>query len=427
MSPALLIIIIAIILSAFFSGMETAFVSSSKLRIEIDKQTGSFGSGIIAFFSRKPDRFIVTMLIGNYLAIVVFGLFIKVSLEGAFSGLITNTSLLLPLQVIIASLIILFLAEFLPNAFFRRSPNLLLRIFSIPSALVYILFYPLTIMVLKLSDLLMRLFFGSNPEDKDSKNIFGKVDLDDLISEVNDESQDTDLEEHDIKIFQKALDLSNIKVRACMVPRTEIAALSADSSLDDLKQAFIDTGHSNILIYEESIDKIIGHFRLRDLFNSPDNIHDALHKMTIVPESMAANKLLKLFVEQNRKLALVVDEFGGTSGIVTIEDVLEEIVGDIEDEHDSSELTEKKTGHDEYLFSGRLEVDYINETYGLSLPVSDEYETLAGLVLDRVGEIPKINTALKMGKYIIRVVRVSETRLELISVKLSPGTDNDRS
>ncbi len=270
----------------------------------------------------------------------------------------------------------------------------------------------------------MRLFFGHKPEDKDSKNIFGKIDLDDLVSEVNDENQDTDLEEHDIRIFQKALDLSNVKVRACMVPRTEISALSADSSLDDLKQAFIDSGHSNILIYEESIDKIIGHFRLRDLFSSPDSIRDALHKMIIVPESMAANKLLKFFVEQNKKLALVVDEFGGTAGIVTIEDVLEEIVGDIEDEHDSSELTEKKTGPDEFLFSGRLEVDYINETYSLSLPVSDDYETLAGLVLDRMGEIPETNTSLEIGKYIARVVRVSETRLELISLKRKPGSSH---
>ncbi len=399
-------------------------MSSNKLRIEIDRQTGSFGSGIIAFFSRKPDRFIVTMLIGNYLAIVVFGLFIKVSLDELFSGLIRNGYLLLPVQIIIASLIILLLAEFIPDAFFRRSPNLLLRIFSIPAVLVYTLFYPLTILVITLSNILLRLFFGHKPEDKNSKNIFGKVDLDDLLSEVNDENQDTDLEEHDIRIFQKALDLSNVKVRACMVPRTEISALSADSSLDDLKQAFIDSGHSNILIYEESIDKIIGHFRLRDLFNSPDSIRDAIHKMMIVPESMAANKLLKLFVEQNKKLALVVDEFGGTSGIVTIEDVLEEIVGDIEDEHDSSELTEKKTGPGEYLFSGRLEVDYINETYGLSLPVSDDYETLAGLVLDRVGEIPETNTALEIGKYITRVIRVSETRLELISVKLKPRPSN---
>lgn len=415
-----LVIIAAIIFSAFFSGIETAFLSSNKLRIEIDKQAGSFGSGIIALFSRKPDRFIVTMLIGNYLAIVVFGLFIKTFLEGMLSGLITPGYLMLILQIIIASLIILLLAEFLPDAFFRRYPNLLLKIFSIPAVLIYILFFPLTVLILKLSNLLTGLFFGFRPEDKNSKNIFGKVDLDDLVSEVNDENHDTDLEEHDIKIFQKALDLSNVKVRACMVPRTEITALSADSSVEDLKQAFIDTGHSNILIYEESIDKIIGHFRLRDLFNTSDSISDYIHKITIVPESMAANKLLKLFVEQNKKLALVVDEFGGTSGIVTIEDVLEEIVGDIEDEHDSSELTEKKTGHKSYLFSGRLEVDYINEIYDLDLPVSDDYETLAGLVLERVGEIPKTDTSLEIGNYIIRIIKVSETRLELISVKQKP-------
>ncbi|MGM0668062.1 MAG: hemolysin family protein, partial [Bacteroidota bacterium] len=224
-------------------------------------------------------------------------------------------------------------------------------------------------------------------------------------------------EEHDIKIFQNALDLANVRVKACMIPRTEIVALPASSSMEELKQTFIETGHSNILIFEKSIDNIIGVFRLRDLFATPENVKDLIRKLPIVPESMAANKLLKLFVEQNKKLALVVDEFGGTSGLVTLEDVLEEIVGDIEDEHDSYELIERKIGDNEYLFSGRIEIDYINEEYGMSLPESDDYETLAGLVLIKKGDIPKINATIDTGKYIIRVVRVSETRIELLNVK----------
>ncbi|HCC70561.1 MAG TPA: hemolysin [Bacteroidales bacterium] len=411
-----LVILVAIILSAFFSGMEIAFVSSNKLRIEIDKKVGSFGSGIIASFSRRPEQFIVTMLIGNNIALVVYGLYIAVPLELLFNQIINADFLLLLIQTIISTFIILLLAEFLPKAFFRRSPNFFLKIFSIPTVFIYGLFYPVTVLIIRLSNALLRLFFGIKPEENASKNVFSKVDLDDLVSDVNDDDPDTDMEEHDIKIFQKALDLSNVKLRACMVPRTEITALSAESSIEDLKQLFIDTGYSNILVYEESIDNITGYFRLRDLFKAPENIRESIRKLPIVPESMAANKLLKLFVEKNKKLALVVDEFGGTSGMVTLEDVLEEIVGDIEDEHDSSELIERIISDNEYLFSGRAEIDYINEEYNLALPVSDEYETLAGLVLIKTGDLPKINASIEIDDYIIKVVKVSETRIELLNV-----------
>ncbi|MBS0010689.1 MAG: HlyC/CorC family transporter [Bacteroidales bacterium] len=414
----ILVIVLALIFSAFFSGMELAFISSNKLRIEIDKKAGGMSSGLIASLSRKPERFIVTMLIGNNIALVVYVLYIAGPLETMFGELLRTDFLLIVVQTIIAALIVLLAAEFIPKAFFRRSPNLFLKTFSIPTAIIYGLFYPVTILIINLSNLLLRLFFGVKPGENASKKVFSKVDLDELVSDVNEDDSDTDLEEHEIKIFQKALDLSNVKVRACMVPRTEIVALSADASLEDLKQAFIDTGHSNILVYEESIDNITGYFRLRDLFISPSSVKESLHKLPIVHESMAANKLLKLFVEQNKKLALVVDEFGGTSGMITLEDVLEEIVGDIEDEHDSYELIERKIGDNEYLFSGRTEIDYINEEYGLSLPVSDDYETLAGLVLINKGDIPKINTSIETGNYIIKVVKVSETRLDLLSVKV---------
>jgi CBS domain containing-hemolysin-like protein len=412
-----LVILIALILSAFFSGMEIAFISSNKLRIEIDRKVGNFGSGIVASFSRRPEHFIVTMLIGNNIALVIYGLYITGPLENLLDDIINTDFLLLLIQTVISTLIILLLAEFLPKALFRRSPNQFLKTFSIPTAFIYGLFYPFTILIIKLSNLLLRLFFGVKNEEDASKNVFSKVDLDNLVSDVHDEDLDTDLEEHDIRIFQKALDLSNVKVRACMVPRTEIVALPVDSSIEDLKHSFIDTGHSNILIFEESIDNIIGYFRLRDIFSSPDSIRESIRKLPIVPESMAANNLLKLFVEQNKKLALVVDEFGGTSGIITIEDVLEEIVGDIEDEHDSSELIERRIGDNEFLFSGRTEIDYINEEYGLTLPESDDYETLAGLVLIQTGDIPKINASMEIGDYIIKVVKVSETRIDLLNVQ----------
>jgi len=271
--------------------------------------------------------------------------------------------------------------------------------------------------VIKLSNGLLRLLFGEMIIDKPENTVFSKVDLDNLVNEANDTDSATGLVKHDIKIFQKALDLSTVKLRACMIPRNEIVALPVSSSLDDLKQAFIDTGHSNILIFEDSIDNIIGYSRLRDLFSAPAEIRSSMRKLPIVPESMTANKLLRIFIDENKKIALVVDEFGGTSGLVTMEDILEEIVGDIEDEHDTSELMERKLSDGEWLFSGRLEIDYINEVFGLHLPEADDYETLAGLVLYHHESIPKINQVFEIGKYILRILKVSGTKIELINIR----------
>lgn len=412
------VIVITIILSAFFSGMEIAFVSSNKLRVEIDYKQRRFGSGIVKRFVDRPGVYIVTMLIGNNISLVIYGLFIAILLEPSISSVIESDLLVLLIQTVISTLIILVLAEFLPKAIFRLAPNSFLNNLSIPTLVFYIAFFPITWLIIKLSNGLLKLFFGTSGEDKSEDMVFSKVDLDNLVNEVNEEENESDLEQHDIRIFQNALDLSNVKVRACMVPRTEIVALSSNSSLDDLKQAFIETGHSNILVYEDTIDQITGYFRLRDLFKKPDSIKSSIRKIPIVPESMAANNLLKLFVEENKKLALVVDEFGGTSGIVTIEDVLEEIVGEIEDEHDSSGLTERKIGDSEYLFSGRLEIDYINESYNLNLPDAEEYETLAGLVFNHHGSIPKINEIIEIENARLKILKITGTRLELINVKM---------
>ncbi|MEE4115204.1 MAG: hemolysin family protein [Marinilabiliaceae bacterium] len=414
----LTVIVITIIMSAFFSGMEIAFVSSNKLRVEIDYKQRRFGSGIVKRFIDRPGVYIVTMLIGNNISLVIYGLFTAKLLEPFLSSLIESDLLVLLSQTIISTFVILVLAEFLPKAVFRLAPNSFLNNLSFPTLLFYITFFPLTWLIIKLSNGLLRIFFGASGQEKPEDMVFSKVDLDNLVNEVNEEDNESDLEQHDIRIFQNALDLSNVKVRACMVPRTEVVALPANSSLDDLKQTFIDTGHSNILIYEDTIDKITGYFRLRDLFRTPDSINSAIRKIPIVPESMAANNLLKLFVEENKKLALVVDEFGGTSGIVTLEDVLEEIVGEIEDEHDSSGLTERKIGDSEYLFSGRLEIDYINEAYKLSLPASEEYETLAGLVFSHHGSIPKINEVIEIENIRLKILKITDTRLELINVKI---------
>lgn len=411
------VIIITLILSAFFSGMEIAFVSSNRLRIEIDRKQGNFGSKLIAVFVKHPGQFIVTMLIGNNIALVIYSMFFASLLEPYISLITGNNLIILLLQTIISTFIILLLAEFIPKAIFRMSPNFFLRNLSLPTMLFYALFFPISVLIIRLSNMLIKLFFGetgdSNPED----SVFTLVDLDNLMNEVNDTEAAAGLEEHDIKIFQKALDLSNIKLRACMIPRTEIVALHVESPFENIKQAFIDTGHSNILIYQDSIDNIIGYFSLRDLFKPFVDIKSLLRKLPIVPESMAANKLLKIFIDENKKIALVVDEFGGTSGLVTIEDILEEIVGDIEDEHDSSGLTERKIGDGEWLFSGRLEIDYINEVFGLHLPEADDYETLAGLIFFHHESIPKINQVFEIGKYTLRILKVSGTRIELINIR----------
>ena len=413
------VIVLTIILSAFFSGMEIAFISSNKLRVEIDYKQRKIGSRVVKRFVDRPGNFIVTMLIGNNISLVIYGIFIARLLEPMLSGFLNSDFLILLCQTLISTFIILVLAEYLPKAIFRLAPNSFLNSLSFPTLLFYIAFLPITFLIIKLSNGLLRLFFGMSKEDKQEEKVFSKVDLDNLVHDVQEEERESELEKQDIKIFQNALDLSNVKLRACMVPRTEIVALDTESTLDDLQQAFIETGHSNILIYEESIDNITGYFRLRDLFSKPGNIKTAIRKIPIVPESMAANKLLKLFVAENKKLALVVDEFGGTSGIVTIEDILEEIVGEIEDEHDSSELIEREISENEYLFSGRLEIDYLNETYKLNLPAEDDYETLAGLVFWYHGSIPKINEVIDIGSARLKILKVTGTRLELINVKIS--------
>jgi CBS domain containing-hemolysin-like protein len=412
-----------IILSAFFSGMEISFVSSNRLRIEIGRKQNSFTSRAIARFIANPGQFIVTMLIGNNIALVIYGLLTARILEPRLSEFISSEPLLMLTQILISTLVIVVLAEFLPKGLFRMSPNLWLRNLSLPASFFYFIFYPVSIIIVGFSNLLLRIFFGVKIRNIDSGEIFSRLDLDNLINESRESESADRLEDHDIKIFQKALDLSNVKLRACMIPRTEIIALPVSSSVEDVRQAFIETGHSNILVYEESIDNITGYFRLRDLFSSPPDIKSVIRKLPIVPESMAANKLLRIFVEENKKIALVVDEFGGTSGLVTIEDILEEIVGDIEDEHDSNGLTEKKIGDGEWLFSGRLDIDYINEVYGLSLPETEEYETLAGLLLHHFESIPKINQVTEIGHYTIRVLKVSGTRIELINIKRRGNSD----
>jgi CBS domain containing-hemolysin-like protein len=418
---SILIIIVAVIFSAFFSGMEIAFVSANRLMIELDKKQGAFGSRIASSFVKNPGQFISTMLVGNNIALVVFGLIFSRLISPSLHNVTGSDAATLIIQTILSTLIILGLAEFLPKNLFIITPNFFLRILSIPAAFFYYIFYPVARFTLWISNLLIRIFAGKKKfRDENEDMVFSRTELTHFLSMAGESAEENGSETSDIRIFRNALEFPNVKLRECMVPRTEIVALDINASISELKQKFIDTGYSKIPIFEGSIDNIIGYFELKDLYKSPPDIRSCLRKLAIVPETMAANKLLKIFVEDKRNVALVVDEFGGTSGMVTIEDVLEEIVGDIEDEHDSYDFTEKETGPGQYIFSGRLDIDYLNERYNLNLPEKDDYETLAGLVFYHHGSIPKVNDVIRVGKGVIKVLKVSSTRLELVSLTVEP-------
>jgi len=415
----ILIILLAILLSAFFSGMEIAFVSSNKLRIELDRKQGVLGSGILKLFTDNPGQYIATMLIGNNISLVIYGL--------AFSSLITNILspltlpgvLILIINTIVSTAIILLFAEFLPKTIFIISPNFFLKFLSIPTVIFFFLFYPISKFTLAASNLFIRIFFRIKPGGKRQENIiFSKVDLDHFLNISNQSKEESEPDHHNIRIFQNALDFSNVKLRECMVPRTEIEAVESTTTVEELRQKFIDTRYSRILIYQKTIDNIIGYFELKNIFENPTDISSYIRKLAIVPETMPANKLLKLFVNEKKNIALVVDEFGGTSGMVTIEDILEEIVGDIEDEHDINELTEKVVGNNEYIFSGRIEIDYLNEKYQLNLPEEDDYETLAGMIMFYHGSIPGNNDIIRIGNFVMKVLRATNTRLELVNLKI---------
>jgi CBS domain containing-hemolysin-like protein len=415
----ILIIFLAIILSAFFSGMEIAFVTSNRLRIELDRKQGVFGSRIIKLFTDNPGQYIATMLIGNNFSLVIYGLVFSKILGTLLAPVLGSDLLILILNTIISTTIILLVAEFLPKTIFIISPNFFLKFLSIPTLIFFFIFYPVSKFILAASNLFIRVFFKIKPGEKKQENIvFSKVDLDHFVNLSKQSKVESEPHHRDIRIFQNALDFSNVKLRECMVPRTEIEAIEAGSSVEQLRDKFIETRLSRILIYQDTIDNITGYFELKDIFKNPTEIMSMTRKLAIVPETMPANKLLKLFVDQKKNIALVVDEFGGTSGMVTIEDVLEEIVGDIEDEHDTTDLIEKNVGVNEYILSGRFEIDYLNEKYHFNLPEADDYETLAGMILFYHGSIPGNNDIIRISNFVIKVLRASTTRLELVNLRI---------
>lgn len=420
MSPVL-IILISLLLSAFFSGMEIAYISSSRLKIELDRKHGIFSSRIVSVFLNKPEQYITTMLVGNNIALVVYGFFVA-KVTGPFllrNFQIQNDFIPLIIQIIIGTLVILFTAEFLPKTLFRSRPNLSLNIFAIPILIFYIILFPFTIITMGITNFIMRFFPGLSLRMKKENRypVFGKVDLDHLVNESKSKNEELTNEEPEKKIFQNALEFSKLKVRDCMVPRTEIEAMEINTSLGELKKRFTETGYSKILIFEDSIDNITGYISSKDLFKAPGSIKSKLVSLSIVPETMNVNKLFRKLIRERKTIALVVDEYGGTSGIVTLEDIIEEIFGEIEDEHDTVELIERQINDNEFIFSGRLEIDYLNDKYKFDIPESEEYDTLAGYIIHHHESIPKLNNLVIINDFQYRILKVSQTKIELVHAK----------
>ena len=408
-------ILICLLLSAFFSGMEIAFLTSNKLRIEIDKSKKGVTQALIDLFISHSGMYITTLLVGNNVVMVIYGIFMSDLLVKQFEFLHLSIGVELFVETLVSTLIILVFAEFLPKTVFRLRSNLFLKLFSVPVFLFYLLFFPLSYFSVWLGGWLLRIFTGRKLGHKEPNRAFGKVDLNNLIEEgeVNARQEE---EMHEIKLFRNALDFSEVKLRECIVPRPDVVALSIDSSIEELTQLFINTGLSRILIYKESIDDIIGYVHISTLFKDPPTIAKALSRVLIVPETMSAQRLLNLFIRDQKSVAVVVDEFGITAGIVTIEDIMEEIFGEIEDEHDHLNLKEVMISEQEYIFSGRLEVDYLNEKYHLDLEEREEYETLAGLVLYFNQSIPQEGETIVVNNLTFKILSVKNARIEEIKV-----------
>jgi CBS domain containing-hemolysin-like protein len=418
------IVILTLLFSAFFSGMEIAFLSANRLKVEVDKNKGSFSAGIIAKFITIPSKFIGAMLLGNNIALVIYGMAMARILDPYITGLIPDayhsTTLILILQTLIATLLVLFTAEFLPKVLFRINPNKTLNFFALPVSFFFYIFYPFIYLYIGFSELLLKLFVKKIDFSKEDQ-IFSTVDLDHYLKEFSPDPEEQSEMQQEIQMFQNAIDLKNVKLRECMIPRTEIVALEENESVDALRKAFITSGHSKIPIYRETIDNIIGYTHSADIFKNPKNIKAILRKIIVVPETMLANVVLSMFIQQNKSIAVVVDEFGGTSGIVTMEDVIEEIFGEINDEFDVEDLTEKKLNDREYIFSARLEIDYLNEKYHLNLPESEDYETLAGFIIHFYESIPELNDTISIKNFSFTILEATETKIEKVKMTINQG------
>lgn len=415
-----LVILICLILSAFFSGMEIAFVSANRIYLEIEKQQSGFNAKFLNFITKNPSRFIATMLVGNNISLVIYGIFMgdrilqlffpETLLGGAISIQIVFT------QTVISTIIILLTAEFLPKVFFQQFSNGLMKVFAFPTAFFYALFSPITSMIIMLSDFILMKFFKTKGDQV--QLTFSKIELGNYIEEQLESTKDMDNVDSEIQIFQNALDFSEVKVREAMVPRTEIVATEITASLFDIKKLFTSSGLSKIPVFEDSIDDILGYIHAFEMFKKPTDLKKILLPVAFVPETMKISEVLKLLTKQRKSIAVVLDEYGGTSGIITVEDIIEELFGEIEDEHDHVALFEKQIDEGLFEFSARVEVDYINQNYDLSLPENEFYETLGGLIVYLKEEIPTKGTVIEIENYQFEIKEVSSTKIERVILRV---------
>ncbi|MGI9548141.1 MAG: hemolysin family protein [Flavobacteriaceae bacterium] len=425
MESSLIVIITTLLLSAFFSGMEIAYISANKIHIEIEKKQEGILAGILDRLTRKPSKFIATMLIGNNISLVVYGLFMGELLMTWFSqilpsenslvrAMLTDFSLLT--QTLISTLIILLTAEFFPKVLFQIYSNKLIKFFAVPAFFFYQLFSLISEFVIKVSDFVLKTFFKTDGDEV--QLAFSKIELGDYITEQMETVEEEDEVDSEIQIFQNALEFSEVKAREVMVPRTEITAVEFHESPKNLAKLFTETGYSKILVYKDTIDNIIGYVHSFELFKKPKTIKSILLPVEYVPETMLIHDILNVLTRKHKSMAVVLDEYGGTSGIMTVEDIVEELFGEIEDEHDSTDLHEEQLDDMNFTFSARLEVDYLNEHYKLDLPEGEEYETLGGLIVHETGEIPEKDTKITIEHFQFTIVEVSNTKIDLVALKL---------
>lgn len=415
-----LYLFLSILFSAFFSGMEIAFVSVDRLRLRLDEK-GKITSRILNLFFRSPNNFISTMLVGNNIMLVIYGILMAKVIGYFIFGISDNSGdnfgTVLS-ETLISSLIILVTGEFVPKSLFKIDPSGMLCTFAFPLFICYVILYPISKFASGISYLFLRMF-GMRINTETKSKAFGKVDLDYFIQLSIDHAQDSNNVDTEVKMFQNALDFSTVKVRDCIVPRTEVVGVDKSSTtLEELMKVFVESGISKVIIYDGGIDNVVGYIHSSEMFHNPKDWKNCIKALPIVPETMAAHKLMKQFMQQKKSIAVVVDEFGGTSGIVTLEDLVEEIFGDIEDEHDTSSYVSKQIGENEYVLSARLEIEKVNETYGLELPVSDDYLTIGGLILNKYQGFPKLHEVVSIDNYQFKILKILPVRIELVSLKV---------
>ncbi|MDG1528844.1 MAG: hemolysin family protein [Polaribacter sp.] len=421
MEAQIAIIVISILLSAFFSGMEIAFVSANKLHIELEKKKESVISNILAKLTNKSSKFITTMLVGNNIALVIYSIYMGDFLVGFLPADSLSEFAILLIQTVISTLLILITAEFLPKAIFRVYANEALKYFAIPAYFFFVIFHFFSSFITFISDFFLRVFFRTNKDEEQTE--FSREELGDYINEQIETSNSHEVFDSEIQIFQNALDFHKVKSREIMVPRTEMVAVDFHERIQNLRKIFVETGFSKILIYKNSLDDIVGYVNAFELFKNPKTIRSVILPIEVVPESMIIHDVLNSLIKKRKSIAIVLDEYGGTSGMITVEDVVEELFGEIEDEHDSQELLEEQINERQFRFSARLEIDHLNEEYGLNIPKEEAYETLGGFIIEHTENIPEENEEIRIANFVIKILKVSSSKIEEIHFQIGNTED----